>query len=449
MTTDLDTVADLDIVADNLNAVGAMYFAYMLDEMRVFRVVERIVELYAQGLLPLRPGRATDTLDRYARGGERMTAQERASFYARALGAPGGSAVAGQPNRGFLSLWMRFVVAVSMYARQQSVDNLLRPTAPATVSTASVRDAARALAANASAHGSGTVRHAARMLSEHVRQMIDLLNEPELLQAFGARDMWQVIDQVNRNELGGARNVARYRTQAEAGRRVFEWLAANAARLGSAQVEPGGLADDADLVGAVEQWLAASGVSDESVDQYSQPVESPTITSPPVDMPAIAQDLLAAIGMAVPSGETAQSLHGLVALFQGEAGSGKTLAAHVVAQALAHDILRIDLAQVDSKWIGETEKNLDAIFEEAERTGAILFFDEADALFGRRTDVEDSHDRYSNVEIAYLLQRIEAHQGIVILATNLREEIDETHFGDDWRRRHRRRVSFPLKRNDG
>ncbi len=199
--------------------------------MRVFRVVERIVELYAQGLLPLRPGRAADTLDRYARGGERMTAQERASFYARALGAPGGSAVAGQPNRGFLSLWMRFVVAVSMYVRQQSVDNLLRPTAPATVSNASVRDAARALAANASAHGSGTVRHAARMLSEHVRQMVDLLNEPELLQAFGARDMWQVIDQVNRNELGGARNVARYRTQAEAGRRVFEWLAANAARL--------------------------------------------------------------------------------------------------------------------------------------------------------------------------------------------------------------------------
>ncbi len=116
---------------------------------------------------------------------------------------------------------------------------------------------------------------------------------------------------------------------------------------------------------------------------------------------------------------------------------------------IAHDILRIDLAQVDSKWIGETEKNLDAIFEEAERTGAILFFDEADALFGRRTDVKDSHDRYSNVEIAYLLQRIEAHQGIVILATNLHEEIDETHFGDDWRRRHRRRVSFPRKRSDG
>ena len=447
MQTELETETDLSIVADNLNVVGAIYYSHQLEQMGVFRVVERIVELYAQGLLPLRPGRAADTLDRYARRGERMTAQERASFYSRALGAPGGSAVAGKPNRDFLSLWMRFMVAVSMFVRQQGVANLLQPATPA---NANVRNAARALAANASAHGGGTVRHAGRVFSEEVRQLVELLSESELLQAFGARDMWQVIDQVNRNELGGARNVARYRAQAEAGSRVLQWLAAHAAQLSSAaQTEPEDPADDADLAQAVEQWLAATGVADESVQQYSQPVESPTMTSPPIDMPAIAQDLLTAIGLATAGGETTQALQGLVALFQGAAGSGKTLAAHVLADALGHDILRIDLAQVVSKYIGETEKNLDAIFAEAERTGAILFFDEADALFGRRTDVKDSDDRYANVDIAYLLQRLEAHQGIVILATNLHDDIDETHFGDDWRRRHRRRVSFPRKRSDG
>ncbi len=134
-------------------------------------------------------------------------------------------------------------------------------------------------------------------------------------------------------------------------------------------------------------------------------------------------------------------------MFHGAARTGKTLGAHVLAQALGRDILRIDLAQVVSKYIGETEKNLDALFERAEQTGAILFFDEADALFGKRTDVKDAHDRYANVDIAYLLQRIEAYEGLVILATNLRDEDDEANAAEDWRRRLRRRVSFPRRRN--
>ena len=451
---DLEAGTDTEIVKENLHAVQAIYFAYMLDEMRVFQVVERIVELFSRGLLPLGRGRAADALYRYARGGERMTAQERASFYARALGAPGGSAIAGQPNREFLSLWMRFMVAVSMFARQRSAVDLLRPTSTGTVTAATVRDAARALAANASAYGGGTVRHAARLLLEHVQQMLDLLGEPELLQVFGARDMWQVIDQVNRNELGGARNVARYRTQAEAGRRILDWLAAHAAQLGSSQDEPDGLTDDADLVDSVEQWLAASGGAEESVEPYTQPIESPTMTSAPIDLPAIAQDLLSAVGLTAAGegtagsvGDSAKCSPGLVALFHGAARTGKTLGAHLLAQALGRDILRIDLAQVVSKYIGETEKNLDALFARAEQTNAILFFDEADALFGKRTDVEDAHDRYANVDIAYLLQRIEAYEGLVILATNLQDEDDEAGSTDDGRRRLRRRVRFPRSRN--
>ncbi|PWT81507.1 MAG: hypothetical protein C5B57_10335 [Blastocatellia bacterium] len=117
--------------------------------------------------------------------------------------------------------------------------------------------------------------------------------------------------------------------------------------------------------------------------------------------------------------------NGLSALFAGPSGTGKTMAAEIIAGELALDLYKIDLATVVSKFIGETEKNLSKIFTEAETSNAILFFDEADALFGKRSEVKDSHDRYANIEIGYLLQRIEEYDGIVILATNLRKNIDE------------------------
>lgn len=116
---------------------------------------------------------------------------------------------------------------------------------------------------------------------------------------------------------------------------------------------------------------------------------------------------------------------GLNALFAGESGTGKTMAADVMAGELGLELYKIDLSAVVSKYIGETEKNLNQIFHEAETSNAILFFDEADALFGKRSEVRDSHDRYANVEISYLLQRMEAFDGVVILATNLRANLDE------------------------
>jgi SpoVK/Ycf46/Vps4 family AAA+-type ATPase len=115
---------------------------------------------------------------------------------------------------------------------------------------------------------------------------------------------------------------------------------------------------------------------------------------------------------------------GLSALFHGESGTGKTMAAEVIANALALDLYRIDLSAVISKYIGETEKNLQRIFDAAEDGGGILFFDEADALFGKRSEVRDSHDRYANIETNYLLQRIEAFRGLAILATNLKGSLD-------------------------
>jgi SpoVK/Ycf46/Vps4 family AAA+-type ATPase len=116
---------------------------------------------------------------------------------------------------------------------------------------------------------------------------------------------------------------------------------------------------------------------------------------------------------------------GVNMLFAGPSGTGKTMAAGILARELGLDLYKIDLSSVVSKYIGETEKNLSRIFQEAQHSDSILFFDEADALFGKRSEVKDAHDRYANIEIAYLLQRMDEYDGVVILATNLRNNIDE------------------------
>lgn len=116
---------------------------------------------------------------------------------------------------------------------------------------------------------------------------------------------------------------------------------------------------------------------------------------------------------------------GVIALFAGQSGTGKTMAADVMAGQLGLDLYKIDLSGVVSKYIGETEKNIGAIFKDAEQSNAILFFDEADALFGKRSEVKDAHDRYANIETAYLLQRMEEYSGAVILSTNLKMNLDE------------------------
>jgi vesicle-fusing ATPase len=130
---------------------------------------------------------------------------------------------------------------------------------------------------------------------------------------------------------------------------------------------------------------------------------------------------------------------GVTALFAGESGTGKTLAAEVLAAELGLDLYRIDLAATVSKYIGETEKNLRRLFEAAEASGAVLLFDEADALFGKRGEVKDGHDRYANLEVAYLLQRMESYRGLAILTTNLRSNVDRAFL-----RRLRFVVQFPF-----
>ncbi len=144
-------------------------------------------------------------------------------------------------------------------------------------------------------------------------------------------------------------------------------------------------------------------------------------------------------------GYGSRTTRGLVitALFAGPSGTGKTLAAEVLATALSVDLYRIDLSAVMSKYIGETEKNLRRIFDAAEGCGAILLFDEADALFGKRSEVKDSHDRYANIEVSYLLQRMEAYAGLAVLTTNLKDHLDQAFL-----RRIRFLVPFPFPGRD-
>jgi SpoVK/Ycf46/Vps4 family AAA+-type ATPase len=130
---------------------------------------------------------------------------------------------------------------------------------------------------------------------------------------------------------------------------------------------------------------------------------------------------------------------GIAALFAGESGTGKTMAAEVLARELRLDLYRIDLSAVVSKYIGETEKNLRQVFDAAEESGAILLFDEADALFGKRSEVRDSHDRYANIEVSYLLQRMESYRGLAILTTNHKAALDTA-----FQRRLRFIVQFPF-----
>jgi hypothetical protein len=142
-------------------------------------------------------------------------------------------------------------------------------------------------------------------------------------------------------------------------------------------------------------------------------------------------------------GGTSERGQGTAALFSGESGTGKTLAAEVVAGKLGLDLYRIDLSAVVDKYIGETEKNLCRIFDAAESGGIILFFDEADALFGKRSEVKDSHDRYANIQINYLLQRLETYRGPAVLATNLGRSMDHAFL-----RRLRFIVRFPQPNRD-
>lgn len=184
------------------------------------------------------------------------------------------------------------------------------------------------------------------------------------------------------------------------------------------------------------------------LDDLAQRIE-PTATWTDLVLPAAQREILGEIALHVRQrrqvyeqwGFATKGKRGLgiSALFAGASGTGKTMAAEVLAGALRLDLYRIDLSTIVSKYIGETEKNLRRIFDAAETGGMILLFDEADALFGKRSQVKDSHDRYANIEVSYLLQRMEAYRGLAILTTNMKDALDSAFL-----RRLRFVVQFPF-----
>jgi hypothetical protein len=195
-------------------------------------------------------------------------------------------------------------------------------------------------------------------------------------------------------------------------------------------------------------WTGCLRHARPALDQLAQALE-PKATWQDLELPATEKQLLHQIADQVKSRlavyddwgfrERMNRGLGISVLFAGDSGTGKTMAAEVIANELGLLLYRIDLSAVVSKYIGETEKNLRKVFDAAEDGGAILFFDEADALFGKRSEVKDSHDRYANIEINYLLQRMESYQGLAILATNMKAALDTAFL-----RRLRFIVNFPF-----
>jgi hypothetical protein len=427
MLTDLEQTShrytEPDIVPDNISAVGTIYFAWQAEGLRLFEVADRLAELATRRQLPLDSGPAAAMLTNYEFNPDRLSTLERQHLYARTFGAPGGAAVEGEVNLEFNDLWLRFISSVAEFARQPGVPGSPRP---ALLAQPSVRNAATALAANLSLHGSESASVAAKQLHRTIEQLLQLLQAPEVSKALGVSNMWDVIDRINRQHLGGAVDIARARMLAKAGMHIMTWLAAHVADLhgaaGRAAPDAKTRLPDADLISTVEQWLTAHGGSAGVVGQSAHPSEPPPATLPIVQLPTLAAEALEALNRVEADARSRPG--GVCALFHGAESTDRTLAAQMLATRLARNLYRVDLAAAVLQDKGETAKALDRAFAKARETGAVLLFDEADALFGKRAEVKDAPDRYTNPITSQLLQQIDAYGGLVLLATDSKPALD-------------------------
>ena len=273
-----------DIVADNILALQALYYTQLLEEQGLFEVADRIVELYAEGLLPVGRGEGGSVLDAYRRGSKRSLSRvERLNLYARSFGSPGGDPDA-KPTREFDDLWLRFLRAVSTYRRQRATANVLADRRAASRET--VRKTGRDLAANLSLHGFRTAP-AAASLETHVRSALDVLRTGAVRRAYGPYGVWELVEVVSFVELGRVAGTVRGRTAAQAGGTIVRWLATRAGKLSSRRAvldarelrrlsksaTPLATPTDLDLIDACEQWLAVRGVSDRQIEQVAAPAE--------------------------------------------------------------------------------------------------------------------------------------------------------------------------------
>src|SRR6185503_8573297 len=282
------------IVADNMRAAQVIYSAAMLEELKVFQVVDRLTQLFQLGLLTVNRRSTGNNLYKYFKEAPlRLSESDRRNLYARTIGVFGGSDGV-VVNREFNDLWLRFIARVAALNRQGEIK---LETVIAEANDLALRRAARELAQNLSLHAAGITLYAAVDLQKQIGFAAKLLSDPEITSAYGARDMWQVVDQVATIDLGGSANNHRYRTMAIAGAKLISWLEARVATLqtdigrfplirigGSPEKRPprneltkiAAKPRGTDLVNSCEQWLAVSGLTDEQISLFSTPRSSAT-----------------------------------------------------------------------------------------------------------------------------------------------------------------------------
>jgi hypothetical protein len=274
-------MANDEIMPENVRSAAVVYAAAQFEQMRLFDVVDRIVESFLNGLLPTGNDSTGRALYKYYRSrSERMTTAERRALFSRVIGLPGGEGGNDvRPNSEFSDLWLRFVASVAEYSRQRSVEPILGGgIASLNEVREVVRKSGRDLAANLSLHGYGYTVFAARRLKQDVRDAQSVLKLPQVLKAYGASSAYQVIERVTSIDLGGTASIPRYRTMAETGVKILGILAAHsfawAGKSGRPLFSDGATAirknrpdipdrDRDDLTRAVEKWLAVNGAGPE------------------------------------------------------------------------------------------------------------------------------------------------------------------------------------------
>jgi hypothetical protein len=314
---DLEAKVDEEVVEDNLLAMQSLYFSMALEDMKLFYARDLALEQWQLGMVVVGRGGAGDRFyDMWRKTPFRLSELERHSLYSRGFGFPGGDSLRGTPNRDFGTLWVRFLSAVSAFTRRSEVDNLLRANIPAAISQEQVRQSGRDLAHNLSVHGYGIAYFAAKELQQEIDEILGLLSDPEVLRAYGARDIYQVIEQIVLFSGGQVENTFQKRTMAHAGAVIIRWLANSEAKLRGnslqrvldenlianplpqpANHKPTKDPTDYDLVTAVRQWLAVNGVQDQFIEQNAQAMEPPRMPTRPIQIPSIARDVLDSVGV--------------------------------------------------------------------------------------------------------------------------------------------------------
>lgn len=297
---DLDAGTHVEIIPDNLNAIRVIYYSAQLEELKLFACVNSVVEHATTGMLPVSRGNAADRIYQWIKLSDRRINEiERRGLYGRVLGLAQGSVEEALPNREFSDLWLRFLSTVSQKYRE------ITSTERQQVSMEQVHKAGRDLAVNLSLHGYGIAHPAAIELQNLVQEMMDLLNHPEILRAYGVRDIWQLVDRVSALYLGGASNGVRYRTMAASGERIIDWLATHAPILSSASaIGLHSLVASNEferLAELAERWLAVTGTPDSTAEHNTDPVDLQSQPTVPmlgenISIPQSVQETLEQVG---------------------------------------------------------------------------------------------------------------------------------------------------------